>query len=581
MIAFMTSLLLFSSEALGAPGNCPDDILGYWKLDENISGTYVDEIGTNTGVCSGGCPGSITGTIGRAKFFDGVTDSIRINANTSLDWSASQSFTIELWMRRNPGIAGLEVLTGRSEASGLNWYVGINSSGNAQALLKASDGSGPGILTGTKTLISSGSDPTWHHVALVRDASASQTTLYVDGQALASQTFSYSAGFSSATAPMTMGALDGDNYLDGGLDEVAIYSRALSEYEIRGHYYISLGYCSRYDAPLTIMPLGDSITKGTWTNGQPPEDQRVGYRLDLWDLLVSNLYVFNFIGSENNGSAIDLMDDNHAGFNGITDDQIFTLLATGWNEAANPDERITNGPYLEYYPADIILLHIGTNAPDTSPTAVSNSLDEIDAFSKNSTVLVARIIERLDSTVIPNYNIAIQNMVTSRIAQGDKIIMVDMEDGAGINYTIDSNAPYTGGDMFDVIHPNPSGYNKMAGKWFETLEGILPQSDIPLITSSAGTETLVGEPYVYNVTATGPPSPTFSLINNPPAGMTIDSVSGQVQWQPDATGDFDVTIQATNWIGEDTQSFTLSVVDSISGGGGGGGGGGCFINTLF
>jgi lysophospholipase L1-like esterase len=561
--------------------DCPDQIQGYWKLDENTTGSYSDEIANNDGVCAGSCPVPTNGVVGRAQFFDGNFDNVTIGADASFDWSASHSFTIELWLRRNFGTisGGLEVFIGRADVGGLNWYIGIDTAGQAQAMLKASDGSGPGALTGTKDLRSSSSDPVWHHVALVRNASLSRTTLYVDGEVADSQNFSYAAGFASNTAALALGSLNGNNLFNGGLDEVAIYDRALDVDEMKSHYYLAFGYCNFYDSPVKIMPLGDSITAGSWAAGLPPVDERVSYRLDLWDSLQSNLYWSDFIGSQQNGSGIDPdFDDDHAGFGGISDNWLYTLLATGRNEVP-PAQQITAGPYLEYYPADILLLHIGTNYPDTSPDQVEDILNQVDLYSKNITVVLARIIRRLDDlTVIPQFNDNIEDLANTRIAQGDKIIMLDIEDGAGFIYTEDPTQPYTSGDMYDFLHPNPSGYNKMAGTWFTVLEALLPQSEVPLITSSPSLSATTGLPYTYQIGADGLPSPTYQVVSGP-SGMSVDALSGLVQWTPDTAGNYPVTVRALNWTGQHQQIFTISV-GAGNGGGGGGGGGGCFISVM-
>ncbi len=52
-------------------------------------------------------------------------------------------------------------------------------------------------------------------------------------------------------------------------------------------------------------------------------------------------------------------------------------------------------------------------------------------------------------------------MAQNRIDEGDDIIIVDMENGAGINYST---------DLVDGIHPNDTGYSKMANVWFKALE---------------------------------------------------------------------------------------------------------------
>jgi hypothetical protein len=82
----------------------------------------------------------------------------------------------------------------------------------------------------------------------------------------------------------------------------------------------------------------------------------------------------------------------------------------------------------------------------------------------------------------------------------------------------------------------------------------------PKITSTAKKTAIVGEPYLYQVTATGGPTPTFSL-QTAVAGMTIDNISGLITFVPQATqvGSHIVGITARNAVGNDVQSFTLRV----------------------
>ena len=83
----------------------------------------------------------------------------------------------------------------------------------------------------------------------------------------------------------------------------------------------------------------------------------------------------------------------------------------------------------------------------------------------------------------------------------------------------------------------------------------------PSITSTAVTNGFLGELYSYDVNATGNPAPKYSL-NTFPSGMTIDSLTGLIQWTPDSTGNFNVTVKAANGVSPDTtQSFTITVTD--------------------
>jgi len=214
-------------------------------------------------------------------------------------------------------------------------------------------------------------------------------------------------------------------------------------------------------AQITIMPLGDSITEGSLN----------GYRKNVWELLVSSGYNVDFVGSLEKGTFTEKQHEGHG----------------GWR-----DDEISDNVYrfLTDNPAKIILLHIGTNALDTNPSDVEDILDEIDrweaANSKTVVVILAKIINRQGHecpkpSTTTTFNSNVEAMALSRIndpVQPDRIVIVDMECSAGLNYQ---------SDMTDLLHPNPTGYAKMADKWFvDGLLAILPQAD-------AGSEQTIDE----------------------------------------------------------------------------------------
>ena len=149
-------------------------------------------------------------------------------------------------------------------------------------------------------------------------------------------------------------------------------------------------------------------------------------------------------------------------------------------------------------------------------------------------------------------------MAQQRIANGDKIIIVDMENGAGINYL-----PYTeGGDMFNILHPYATGYVKMAALWFDALSSFLPGCPAqPQIISNPVKTALQNQAYSYDVEAAGFPSPTYTLTVAPP-GMNIDQLTGVISWTPAALGSAPVTVEAANESGSDSQSYTINVVEA-------------------
>lgn len=217
---------------------------------------------------------------------------------------------------------------------------------------------------------------------------------------------------------------------------------------------------------IRIMPLGDSITYDNRRKDIRPTGVRIAYRYTLFKLLKSAGFNVDFVGNQNSGGRYlgTTMDDN-AGFPGITDEQLAVLVGTGYSELTGT--QLTPGPYLETYPADIILLHIGTNKVDVSPRDVEDILDLIRQSDPDVHIIVARIINRYpydEITTAFNHNVAA--MIEARADK--RIMMVDMEDGAGIDY-------YT--DMDDDLHPNHLGYDKMAAVWFDAIVDVVSSPD--------------------------------------------------------------------------------------------------------
>jgi fibronectin type 3 domain-containing protein len=223
-----------------------------------------------------------------------------------------------------------------------------------------------------------------------------------------------------------------------------------------------------------ILPLGNSITEGTHDNINPPVGDRIAYRKELYDQLTGRGYSFDFVGHDNAGYNL-LSDADQGGIPGSRAQYVVRLLQDGydlrWSEQITP----AGEPYLDVYPADIILLHIGTNdithGEGSSAADVEDILDEIDAWEASSgthvTVFLAQIIQRIDD---PADNLTTltfnDNLATMVAGRGDpSVILVDMETGAGIDYSTEI--------MADGIHPLQSAYDKMGDTWYASLDAYL------------------------------------------------------------------------------------------------------------
>jgi len=237
--------------------------------------------------------------------------------------------------------------------------------------------------------------------------------------------------------------------------------------------------CSLAGDPIKIMPVGNSITAGEHY-GFPALEERTGYRKNLYEMLINSGYNIDFVGSQNHGIRSEDGEDWY-----------------DWNCEAYPGWKIPDIAgkvkiVLKTYQPDILLVHVGTNGNDwdNKPGQVKDMLDMINNYSVDNnhpmTVFLCLIINLFEDEVsapTSKFNKDVVNMVNARTNDKIKIILVDMENGAGIDYSDslpdpNANPPYEGGDMlgetypgvaYDKYHPNDKGNNKMAVKFYEEL----------------------------------------------------------------------------------------------------------------
>jgi lysophospholipase L1-like esterase len=266
---------------------------------------------------------------------------------------------------------------------------------------------------------------------------------------------------------------------------------------------------------IRIMPLGDSITQGIFkdydgtctthdTDGScPSRNLRVGYRMQAWTDLeaLSAGYGVDFVGGLSDGSSAGLAapNDSHEGHPGDCAGPVVGVTACTADDPLEPPGTPRNlaqniEPWLNTHPADVILLHVGTNGLNASisnveqanATQVGALLDNIsDWATKNYpvTVFVARIIKNVTGTLpVTTFNDDVATIAMT-VRPSLNVILVNQETGAGINYAIDdsqscldSGTCSPTADMASDLHPNPIGYAKMAAKWKADIQssGVLP-----------------------------------------------------------------------------------------------------------
>ncbi|MEW2581537.1 SGNH/GDSL hydrolase family protein, partial [Streptomyces syringium] len=188
------------------------------------------------------------------------------------------------------------------------------------------------------------------------------------------------------------------------------------------------------------MPLGDSITHSAGSSTQS------SYRGELWNRLTTHTDSLDFVGSLRTGKLPDPDHEGHWGWKigGLSDG------IDSWLPAAQPN---------------VVLLHIGTNdmhsnyQVDTAPRRLGDLIDKITSAAPDMTVLASSLVPSSDPATqkrIEKFNAAVPQLAAERQKRGLHVGYVDMR-------------AVTTRDLSDVLHPNDSGYTKMAEAFYNGL----------------------------------------------------------------------------------------------------------------
>ena len=197
-------------------------------------------------------------------------------------------------------------------------------------------------------------------------------------------------------------------------------------------------------ATLKITPMGDSITQGN-SNG--------GYRAPLYTLLSNGGYTTQFVGTSNaNPGSLPTSPVNqtyHEGHSGWRIDQIDSILTS----------TLATGP-------DAILMMIGTNDFGQGKD-ITNAINRLDALigrivSERPTahLFVANLTVRgapYEAQIQSLFNPYVPGLVDKYAALGGNVTFIDMHSAVPLS------------DMPDNLHPNDTGYAKMANTWYNAL----------------------------------------------------------------------------------------------------------------
>lgn len=481
---------------------CPVDMVAYWQQEEvSGSGIFSDIFGGYHATCAGeNCTVVGSGQVGEAQYFDG-NSRVSVEDKEPFDWGHTDSFSVELWVNTKQLCTNNAVFIGRYRGGSASWWVGCNRNGQAYFLLRDTDDKSHSLAS--ENIINDGD---WHHIVAGHSFEASQNYLYVDSQLEASIPTTYTGSFANSDA-LRIGFYDNHYFFVGMLDEIAVYNRMLTAADVQQHYQdgiAGLGYCenpSEVTAPvITSSPLLHTV--------------------------VDQLYRYD-------------------------------VNATGYPAPAYQLETSPDGMTI--------------NATTGVIQWVADTVGEFD-------VTVEAI--NVGGSISQSFTISVTEMAVAPEITSSPV----MTGVVGQEYRYDVKATGNPAPTIQLTGTPPEGMLVSAAtrsiRWIPDQAGVYPVTvraansagiidqsftisvteplRVPTITSTPITQARVNEPYSYEVVATGHPTPTFQLVDEPD-GMTIDAESGLITWMPETAGTYDIQVEAVNSAGAISQDFILQV----------------------
>ncbi len=235
---------------VGSARFAPAGLINYWKLDDASGATAAVDSAGGLDATLHGDAGFVQDVYrGQVLNLDGSGD---YASNSGQPFTAKTTHTVALWAKH-------DTLGGQRYISwGPRYFLGVYPEGYTQGDGCMSFAAGGGDKVFFTDAYYGGSNPTvdtsWHHWAAVFDSTANLATLYRDGEFF--QQKSLNGGTTQTTAGLALGRqFNGGEYLDGRMDDLAIWNESLDATQI----YNAMKFGAEYynQAPSTeVRPLG-------------------------------------------------------------------------------------------------------------------------------------------------------------------------------------------------------------------------------------------------------------------------------------------------------------------------------------
>lgn len=223
-----------------------DNLITYWKFDE-ASGNAADSVASNT-LTNNNTTAYAAGKINNgADLEQSSSQSFSIADNGTLSVTGNLSFSLWFQPESQPAVDGLHVLVSKWKASGnqksYSFFYRDNSGTKKLGMKISGDGSTEEISDVNQTL----NNASFYHLVAVYTAATHKLELYVNGTNVLTDTGGFAAtSLFDSNASFFVGYDDGagglaSTYVDGLIDELGVWSKALTSAEVTELYNAGAG----------------------------------------------------------------------------------------------------------------------------------------------------------------------------------------------------------------------------------------------------------------------------------------------------------------------------------------------------
>jgi hypothetical protein len=251
--------------AIGSSVPLPPNIVAWWKGENNVD----DRVGGFNGTLLNGALANGIGKVGSAFSIAGGTQAAQIAHATALN--TLNTLTLECWVYISSLPSNDSVLIAGKDSTDTHQYQLVLCTVGGRWCFRPLIAS-PGFyyVNGNTTAQAN----TWYHLAMTYDGSSLR--LYVNGTL--DDSIAASGTITSASNPFLIGGYGVAPWtLDGRVDEVSLYSRALSAGEIQGIY--AAGAAGKDNPGSCIAPPSNSV--GWWPGDGHAADIAKGHAANL------------------------------------------------------------------------------------------------------------------------------------------------------------------------------------------------------------------------------------------------------------------------------------------------------------